>query len=126
MVSVIQGSNHKALLQPPLSLGFLPRRLYSRPKESEEPENAEPLSFTKSPANPRRWSTRQSMGSDQQQPLWRAMLISLSIALLLLWCVLRPETEVDRQAEEFLQRLQIIPQQEPPPSIPSGEDEKKP
>ncbi|XP_034294612.1 pseudouridylate synthase TRUB2, mitochondrial isoform X2 [Pantherophis guttatus] len=127
MVSVIQGSNHKALLQPPPSLGFLPRRLYSQPKESEEPESSEPLCFTKSSANPRRFTTRQSMGSDHKQPLWRALLISLTFTLLLLWCYLRPETEIDRRAEELLQFLQVIPQQEElPPSVPSGEDEKKP
>ncbi|XP_058015607.1 pseudouridylate synthase TRUB2, mitochondrial isoform X2 [Ahaetulla prasina] len=127
MVSVIQGSNHKALLQPPPSLGFLPRRLYSPPKESEEPESSEPLRFTKSPGNPRRWTTRQSMGSDDQQPLWRALLISLTMTLLLLWCYLRPETEADKRAEELLQFLQIIPKQEElPPSAPSGEDGKKP
>lgn len=67
------------------------------------------------------------MGSDHQQPLWRALLISLTFTLLLLWCFLRPETEADRRAEELLQFLQIIPQQEElPPSVPSGEDEKKP
>ncbi|KAG8141818.1 hypothetical protein E2320_006492 [Naja naja] len=126
IVSVIQGSNHKALLQPPPSRGFLPRRHYSPPKESEEPEIEEPLCFTKSPANPRRWTTRQSMGSDHQQPLWRAMLISLTMLAILLWCYLRPETEADRRAEEFLQFLQILPQQELPPPVPSGEDEKKP
>ncbi|XP_070614917.1 pseudouridylate synthase TRUB2, mitochondrial isoform X2 [Erythrolamprus reginae] len=127
MVSVIQGSNHKALLQPPPSLGFLQRRLYCPPKENEETESSEPLCFSKSPANPRQWTIRRSMGSDHQQPLWRAMLVSLSLALVLLWCYLRPETEVDRRAEEFLQFLQNMPQQEElPPSVPSTENEKKP
>uniref|UniRef100_A0A8C6YK96 Uncharacterized protein n=1 Tax=Naja naja TaxID=35670 RepID=A0A8C6YK96_NAJNA len=84
------------LHRPPPSRGFLPRRHYSPPKESEEPEIEEPLCFTKSPANPRRWTTRQSMGSDHQQPLWRAMLISLTMLAILLWCYLRPETEADR------------------------------
>ncbi|XP_026545313.1 mitochondrial mRNA pseudouridine synthase TRUB2 isoform X2 [Notechis scutatus] len=126
IVSVIQGSNHKALLQPPPSRGFLLRRCYSPPKESKEPESDEPLCFTKSRANPRHWTMRQSMGSDHQQPLWRAMLISLILAAILLWCYLRPETEADRRAEEFLQFLQNMPQQEMPPSVPLGEDEKKP
>uniref|UniRef100_A0A8C5SFV0 Uncharacterized protein n=1 Tax=Laticauda laticaudata TaxID=8630 RepID=A0A8C5SFV0_LATLA len=65
---------------------------------SEEPESEEPLCFTKSPANPRRWTTRQSMGSDHQQPFWRAMLISLTMAAILLWCYLRPETEMDQRS----------------------------
>ncbi|XP_039177456.1 mitochondrial mRNA pseudouridine synthase TRUB2 isoform X2 [Crotalus tigris] len=126
IVSVIQGSNHKALLQPPLSLGFFPRRLYSPTKKPEEPASSEPLSFTKSPANPRRWTAWQSMGSDQRQPAWRALLINLVIFLILLWCYFRPETEADRRAKEFLEYLQNYPLQHQPPSVPSGADEKKP
>ncbi|KAM3825424.1 pseudouridylate synthase TRUB2, mitochondrial isoform 2-T2 [Vipera latastei] len=126
IVSVIQGSNHKALLQPPPSLGFLPRRLYSPSQKPEEPESSEPLCFTKSPANPRRWTAWQSMGSDQRQPAWRALLITLVMVLILLWCYLRPETEADQRAEEFLEYLRNYPLQQVPPSVPSGEDERKP
>ncbi|KAL7978513.1 hypothetical protein Chor_004330 [Crotalus horridus] len=112
--------------KPPLSLGFFPRRLYSPAKKPEEPASSEPLCFTKSPANPRRWTAWQSMGSDQRQPVWRALLINLVIFLILLWCYFRPETEADRRAEEFLEYLQNYPLQHQPPSVPSGEDEKKP
>uniref|UniRef100_A0A670Z0C2 Uncharacterized protein n=1 Tax=Pseudonaja textilis TaxID=8673 RepID=A0A670Z0C2_PSETE len=73
----------------------------SRTSEASE----EPLCFTKSPANPRHWTTRQSMGSDHQQPLWRAMLISLTFAAILLWCFLRSETEADRRAEDFFRAV---------------------
>lgn len=43
------------------------------------------------------------MGSDYQQPLWRVMLISLMGTGILLWCVLRPKTEVDRLLEAAVQ-----------------------
>lgn len=114
------------LHRPPPSLGFLSRRLYSPSQKPEEPESSEPLCFTKSPANPRRWTAWQSMGSDQRQPVWRAMLISLVMVLILLWCYLRPETEADQRAEEFLEYLRNYPLQQVPPSVPSGEDKKKP
>ncbi|KAL8174685.1 UNVERIFIED_CONTAM: hypothetical protein K2H54_051337 [Gekko kuhli] len=103
IVSVIQGSNHKALLQPPPPPCFLPLRRYGPPKESEEPDRSQPLCFSKSPANPRKWTVVRSMGSDYQQPEWRVWLISLSLLGLLLWCALRPETETDRYIEAALE-----------------------
>ncbi|XP_063172371.1 pseudouridylate synthase TRUB2, mitochondrial isoform X2 [Candoia aspera] len=118
IVSVIQGSHHKALLQPPPSCGFLPRCFCSQRKE---PDSSQPLCFSKSPANPRVWTMRQSLGSDKAQPLWRALLISLSLSLILLWCVLRPETDADRKLAELLQW--DVPDQELPPHL-SGEEKK--
>ncbi|XP_015744550.1 mitochondrial mRNA pseudouridine synthase TRUB2 isoform X2 [Python bivittatus] len=119
IISVIQGSHHKALLQPPPSLSFLPRRFYGQRKE---PDSSQPLCFSKSPANPRVWTTGHSMGSHKQQPLWKALLITLSLALFLLWCALRSETDMDRRAAEFLQW--DTPDQELPPLF--SREEKKP
>ncbi|XP_061460264.1 pseudouridylate synthase TRUB2, mitochondrial isoform X2 [Rhineura floridana] len=121
IVSVIQGSNHKALLQLPPSLSFLPLRHYCLPKEREEPESSRPLSFRNSPANPQKWSVRQSMGSDYQQPVWRVALISLTAMLFLLWCALRPETDIDRLIEASLQEGLPEQKSQTPPS-----DQEKP
>nr|XP_008121049.1 PREDICTED: probable tRNA pseudouridine synthase 2 isoform X2 [Anolis carolinensis] len=96
ILSVIQGSHHKALLQPHPPLSTLHLRHYSPPPKRPEPESNEPLGFLKGPAGPRTWSVKRSMGSDHQQPLWRVALLSLTLAGILLWCVLRPETEVDQ------------------------------
>ncbi|KAH0615565.1 hypothetical protein JD844_005006 [Phrynosoma platyrhinos] len=105
---------------PPLPLWFLPLRHYCPPQERQEPENSEPLSFLKGPASPRRWSVSQSMGSDQQQPLWRVVLLSLTLTAILLWCALRPETEVDRFLETIME--ENTPDQEAKP--PLSEQEK--
>ncbi|XP_053138409.1 pseudouridylate synthase TRUB2, mitochondrial isoform X2 [Hemicordylus capensis] len=116
IVAVIQGSHHKALLQPPLPPCFLPLRCYCAPKLPEEPESSRPLSFSKSPASHRKWTVRQSMGSDYAQPLWRVMLISFLSICFLLWCVLRPETETDHLLEAAMQGDFREPEpQEPPP-----------
>ncbi|XP_063000654.1 pseudouridylate synthase TRUB2, mitochondrial isoform X2 [Elgaria multicarinata webbii] len=120
ILSVIQGSNQKSLLQPPPSPCFLPPRRYRPPKERKEANGSEePLSFSKSPAHPRQWSVGQSMGSDQQQPLWRAVLISLSGIVFLLWCVLRPETDLDRSLRAALE--EDAPTQEPQATPPGQE-----
>ncbi|XP_066466817.1 pseudouridylate synthase TRUB2, mitochondrial isoform X2 [Tiliqua scincoides] len=103
ILAVIQGSNHKALLQPHPSPCFFPLRCYRPPKEPGEPDSSQPLSFSKSRANPREWSVERSMGSDYQQPVWRVMLLSFLGIALLLWCVLRPQTEIDQLLETALQ-----------------------
>ncbi|XP_054853637.1 pseudouridylate synthase TRUB2, mitochondrial isoform X2 [Eublepharis macularius] len=122
ILAVIQGSNHKALLQPPPSPCFCPLRHYRSPKESEEPESSEPLSFSKSNATPRKWTVEQSMGSDYEQPFWRAMLISLTIMAFLLWCVLRPETEIDRILDGTLQLSETQPSPSEPQPSPSEQE----
>ncbi|XP_060106730.1 pseudouridylate synthase TRUB2, mitochondrial isoform X2 [Heteronotia binoei] len=103
ILAVIQGSNHKALLQPPPSPCLLPLRRYRSPKESEESDSSRPLCFSKSPANPRNWTVARSMGSDHQQPQWKVVLVCLSTITILLWCILREETEIDRIIEAALE-----------------------
>nr|XP_056716154.1 pseudouridylate synthase TRUB2, mitochondrial [Euleptes europaea] len=116
ILAVIQGSNHKALLQPPPSPCFLPPRRYRPPKESEEPESSQPLSFSKSPANPRNWTVARSMGSDYQRPDWQVALVSLTVLAILVWCVLRPETEIDRLIEASLEGKPLESKPQAPPS----------
>ncbi|XP_044296048.1 mitochondrial mRNA pseudouridine synthase TRUB2 isoform X2 [Varanus komodoensis] len=115
ILSVIQGSNQKALLQPPPSPCFLPPRRHRPPKEHKEPNGSQPICFSKSPANPRQWNVKRSMGSDHQQPLWRSMLVSVLVAVFLLWCVLRPETEIDRILESTIQEGALAQETAAPP-----------
>ncbi|KAJ6654582.1 hypothetical protein lerEdw1_006735 [Lerista edwardsae] len=120
ILAVIQGSNHKALLQPPPLPYFFPLRSYRSPKEPPEPESSQPLSFSKSRANPREWNVERSMGSDYQQPTWRVALLSMLGMALLLWCVLRPETEIDK----LLEAASRGDFQESEPQAPPGGQEK--
>ncbi|XP_077162595.1 pseudouridylate synthase TRUB2, mitochondrial isoform X2 [Paroedura picta] len=120
ILAVIQGSNHKALLQPPPPPCFLPLHHFCLPKQSEDPDSSQPLSFSKSPACPRTWTVARSMGSDYQQPGWRVALISLSLIALLLWCVLREETEID---QHLYAALGEKPQGSGPQAPPSKQEE---
>uniref|UniRef100_A0ACB8F0E6 Uncharacterized protein n=1 Tax=Sphaerodactylus townsendi TaxID=933632 RepID=A0ACB8F0E6_9SAUR len=104
-----------SIFAPPPSPRFLPLRRYRPPKESEEPDSSKPLCFSKSPANPRIWTVARSMGSDYQQPGWRVALISLTMIVFLLWCALRPETEIDRFLEEVLEGKFREPESQAPP-----------
>ncbi|XP_053229533.1 pseudouridylate synthase TRUB2, mitochondrial isoform X2 [Podarcis raffonei] len=103
ILSVIQGSHHKALLQPPPSLSFLPLRHYCLPREHEELKGSQPLSFRNSHAHPRKWSVAQSMGSDHQKPVWRVVLICVSGMAFLAWCALRRKTDIDRLLEDAME-----------------------
>ncbi|XP_060613158.2 pseudouridylate synthase TRUB2, mitochondrial isoform X2 [Anolis sagrei] len=119
ILSVIQGSHHKALLQPHPPLLSLHLRHYCPPQKRQEPESSEPLSFLKGPASPQKWSVARSMGSDHQQPLWRVALVSLTLTSILLWCVLRSETEVDQLLEAGME--EDAAEQEPQPPL-SGQE----
>lgn len=53
------------------------------------------------------------MGSDYQQPHWRVALISGTLIIFLLWCVLRKETEIDQYIEAVLEGKEYEPQAPP-------------
>uniref|UniRef100_A0A8D2LV89 Uncharacterized protein n=1 Tax=Varanus komodoensis TaxID=61221 RepID=A0A8D2LV89_VARKO len=116
--SLLSSSPHLSLLlspRPPPSPCFLPPRRHRPPKEHKEPNGSQPICFSKSPANPRQWNVKRSMGSDHQQPLWRSMLVSVLVAVFLLWCVLRPETEIDRILESTIQEGALAQETAAPP-----------
>ncbi|XP_074053257.1 ubiquinol-cytochrome c reductase complex assembly factor 4 isoform X2 [Macrotis lagotis] len=49
-----------------------------------------------SKANPRRWTVEHSLGSDRRRPWWKVLPVSVSLLVLIFWCFLRVETDVDR------------------------------
>nr|XP_020649013.1 probable tRNA pseudouridine synthase 2 isoform X2 [Pogona vitticeps] len=115
VLSVIQGSNHKALLQLSAPLYFLPRRHYCPPQEHKDREESQPLSYLKSPA--KKWTVAQSMGSDHEQPVWRGVLIGIICMAFVLWCMFRSPTELDQKLEELLMGKELEdfpPKQEKP------------
>nr|DBA19432.1 TPA: hypothetical protein GDO54_015270 [Pyxicephalus adspersus] len=64
--------------------------------DATEEENSKPLKFSTSKANPRDWSVDKSFGSGYQRPLWKVLPISLFLSGLVLWAILRKETEIDK------------------------------
>ncbi|XP_034049872.1 protein CCSMST1 [Thalassophryne amazonica] len=62
-------------------------------------ETSEPIKFSTSKASHHIWKVKGSMESEMQQP-WRKVssLILLSTAVLL-WCILRAETDADKAIE---------------------------
>ena len=70
--------------------------------EAEAEVNNEPMKFSTSKASHRTWRVDRSMGSQHQRPWWKVVPISLFGTAFLLWCVLREETELDKQLEKQL------------------------
>ncbi|CAM9141522.1 unnamed protein product [Lampetra fluviatilis] len=60
------------------------------------------MAFLSGPGAPVRWSVARSFGHGQEQPLWRAALLSGAMAALLLWCALRGESDVDAKLGQVL------------------------
>lgn len=65
-------------------------------KNKEEIESNTPLRFSTSKASHRTWTVDKSFGSDNSRPWWKVLPISLLLAGILLWCVFREETEIDK------------------------------
>ncbi|XP_070846918.1 ubiquinol-cytochrome c reductase complex assembly factor 4 isoform X2 [Chaetodon trifascialis] len=64
--------------------------------------NNEPIKFSTSKASHKVWKVDRSLGSQHQRPWWKVLPISLVGIGLLLWCVLREETDIDAQLNENL------------------------
>lgn len=75
----------------------------SAAKGEEEDDPDRPIPFSTSKANPSRWTVEHSLGKEQQRPWWRVLPISLSLMILLIWCVVRDETGTDRWLKQVLE-----------------------
>ncbi|XP_032429505.1 ubiquinol-cytochrome c reductase complex assembly factor 4 [Xiphophorus hellerii] len=74
----------------------------SKPSSDDEAVSSEPIKFSTSKASHRTWRVDQSLGSQHERPWWKVVPVSLAITAFLLWCVMRPETDVDTQLEKQL------------------------
>lgn len=63
---------------------------------------SQPIKFSTSKASHRMWKVERSMGSRFQRPWWKVLPVSLFTIGFLLWCVLRPESDIDRALEKQL------------------------
>ncbi|XP_076025804.1 ubiquinol-cytochrome c reductase complex assembly factor 4 [Genypterus blacodes] len=72
-----------------------------KPSGDEEVKN-EPIRFSTSRGSHRAWQVQRSMGSHFQRPWWKVLPLSLLCCGFLLWCTLRPETQLDLQLEKHL------------------------
>ncbi|XP_016279656.1 ubiquinol-cytochrome-c reductase complex assembly factor 4 [Monodelphis domestica] len=70
---------------------------------AEEDELDRPILFSSSKANPRRWTVEHSLGSDRRRPWWKVVPLSFSLMVLISWCFLRKETDLDRWLTESLE-----------------------
>lgn len=99
-------------LHPPLD-GRDQAQSAAKGEEEDDPER--PVKFSTSKASPSRWTVEHSLGKKHQRPWWRVLPISLSLMILLLWCVVREETGTDSWLK------QVLEEEEPEPSDPSEE-----
>uniref|UniRef100_A0A8C0V685 Uncharacterized protein n=1 Tax=Cyanistes caeruleus TaxID=156563 RepID=A0A8C0V685_CYACU len=60
------------------------------------------IHFFSSKASPRLWSVSRSMGSNHNRPLVKVLPLSVLGTGLLLWCVFREKTEIDKRLEAVL------------------------
>ncbi|XP_043957602.1 protein CCSMST1 [Gambusia affinis] len=74
----------------------------SKPSSDDKAVSSEPIKFSTSKASHRTWRVDRSLGSQHQRPWWKVVPISLAFAGFLLWCIMRPETNVDTQLEKQL------------------------
>ncbi|XP_005803339.1 protein CCSMST1 [Xiphophorus maculatus] len=74
----------------------------SKPSSDDEAVSSEPIKFSTSKASHRTWRVDRSLGSQHERPWWKVVPVSLTIIAFLLWCVMRPETDVDTQLEKQL------------------------
>lgn len=74
----------------------------SKPSSDDEAVSSEPIKFSTSKASHRTWRVDRSLGSQHERPWWKVVPVSLAIIAFLLWCVIRPETDVDTQLEKQL------------------------
>nr|XP_033770707.1 protein CCSMST1 [Geotrypetes seraphini] len=74
------------------------RRIHenSNQPSPEDKEDSTPIPFSTSKGSHRVWTVARSFGSDHQRPLWQALSVSFLSTALLLWCVFREETELDK------------------------------
>ncbi|TRY86983.1 hypothetical protein DNTS_032766, partial [Danionella cerebrum] len=70
-----------------------------KPPADEKDDPNKPIKFSTSPANHRTWTVARSMGSDHQRSLWKVLPFSVCCLSILLWCVLREETDDDQILE---------------------------
>lgn len=84
------------------------------PTEDEEAVKEEPIKFSTSKASHRTWKVQQSMGSQHKRPWWKVVPIVVFGTAVLLWCVLREETDIDAQLKtELYERLPgLLPDQD--------------
>lgn len=61
-----------------------------------------PIKFSTSKASHKTWKVNNSLGSQHEQPWWKAICISLFFISTILWCLLRKETDVDRKLEQSI------------------------
>uniref|UniRef100_A0A8D3C103 Ubiquinol-cytochrome c reductase complex assembly factor 4 n=1 Tax=Scophthalmus maximus TaxID=52904 RepID=A0A8D3C103_SCOMX len=85
-----------------------------RPARSKKPTDdsevkSEPVKFSASKASNSSWKVDQAMGSKFERPWWKVLPISLIATGLLLWCVLRGETDFDVLLEKQLFFLPPFP-----------------
>ncbi|XP_054913942.1 ubiquinol-cytochrome-c reductase complex assembly factor 4 [Poeciliopsis prolifica] len=89
----------------------------SKPPSDDEAVNSEPIKFSTSKASHRTWRVDRSLGSQHERPWWKVLPVSLAFTAFLLWCILRPETDIDTQLEKQLyERL---------PGLTSDEEESR-
>ncbi|XP_042364257.1 protein CCSMST1 isoform X2 [Plectropomus leopardus] len=80
----------------------LSSRSSAKSRDGEEEVNDEPIKFSTSKASHRTWRVDRSMGSQFERPWWKVLPISLVFTGLLLWCILRGQTDIDAQLEKQL------------------------
>lgn len=78
------------------------RLVRSRKQVDDEEVNNEPIKFSTSKGSHKNWQVERSMGVDFQRPWWKVLPLSLVCIAFLLWCALRPHSDVDKQLEKHL------------------------
>lgn len=75
-----------------------------KPADEDEDEevNNEPIKFSTSKGSHKTWQVERSLGVQYQRPWWKVLPLSLVCVGFLLWCVLRPDSDVDEQLEKHL------------------------
>lgn len=91
---------------PPPPSGRARAQLAAEGDEEDDPHR--PLRFSSSRAAPLRWTVKQSLGTEQQRPLWVVLPLSLSLMALVIWCFFRQETSADRWLRRML--LEEVPE----------------
>lgn len=77
--------------------------LSSRPSAKSTDDSTvkdEPIKFSTSKASHKTWKVDSSLGSRFERPWWKVLPVSLFGISIILWCVLRGETDVDRNLQE--------------------------
>lgn len=77
--------------------------LSSRPSAKSTDDGTtkdEPIKFSTSKASHKTWKVDSSLGSQFERPWWKVLPVSLFCISVILWCVLREETDVDRSLHE--------------------------